>query len=159
MMCILLAFYLVNIIYILCIMTICYKCYFNFMNLLIYLQVIEVTRESPFYFQSADHDCVPACVLSLAELYDVKITLKELRKILVTNPQSGTIIGNMRNLGNIFDVQIGRLSDLSELPQHIPFIAYLRRAHAIVVLEYDPARGKVVVGDPAVGIVQIPLQA
>ncbi|SHK85662.1 cysteine peptidase family C39 domain-containing protein [Alicyclobacillus tolerans] len=117
-----------------------------------------MSNKYPFYFQSAVHDCIPACVMALADYYHVQVNLKDIRKILVTNPQHGTAIENLRNLGDILHVQLGRLVDLSELPQYIPFISYLKQAHAVVVWEYDLVKGKILIGDPAVGIVQIPIQ-
>jgi ABC-type bacteriocin/lantibiotic exporter with double-glycine peptidase domain len=109
----------------------------------------------PFHFQSAVHDCVPTCVLSLAEYYHVPVNLRELRQVLVTDPASGTPLKNLMNLQGLFQVQIGKIVELEEIPNYFPFIAYLNRGHAVVVWSYTKDAESFVVGDPETGIVEI----
>ncbi len=110
-------------------------------------------RSIPFYFQSASHDCVPACVMAIADFYQVSIALHEIRSLLVTDPVKGTVIKHMQNLGEYFQVKLGRITDLSQLPQYLPFIAYLNEQHAVVVWRtVDGKTENFQIGDPGEAI-------
>ncbi|EJY55690.1 peptidase C39 bacteriocin processing [Alicyclobacillus hesperidum URH17-3-68] len=111
----------------------------------------------PIVYQGASHDCVPACVLALGRYYGVNLNLNEVRRILVTNPINGTKLRNLDNLSTWFHVRIGKIVDTHEISVHTPFIAYLRYSHAVVIWSYLETRGKLIVGDPAAGIVEMDL--
>ena len=65
----------------------------------------------PFRFQLASNDCAPACVMSIAEFYDIAITIKEIRRRLVTDPVQGTALKQFSTgLHDLFSVEIGRQS-------------------------------------------------
>ncbi len=116
--------------------------------------IYTMKNDVPFYFQSASHDCVPACVMALGDHYHSKIDLNEIRSLLVTDPAKGTVIKNLTNLSPYFKVTLGRIVDHREIPNYTPFIAYLNQQHAVVVWGFsDAKRQSCLVGDPSVGVV------
>lgn len=112
----------------------------------------------PFFFQSAAHDCVPACVMAVSNYYRVPVNFRQLRSSLVTDPASGTTLKNMNNLDPWFKVQLGRIVNLSEIPTYTPFIAYLVHNHAVVVWGYTTDGKRLKIGDPAIGLVDMRLE-
>nr|WP_245630280.1 cysteine peptidase family C39 domain-containing protein [Alicyclobacillus acidiphilus] len=100
---------------------------------------------------------MPACVLALGEYYCLNLSLNEIRILLVTSPSSGTTLKNLYNLSPWFYVQLGRITELSEISTHTPFIAFLKHNHAVTIWGYTQDGSKLVVGDPGVGIVQMNL--
>jgi ABC-type bacteriocin/lantibiotic exporter with double-glycine peptidase domain len=114
--------------------------------------------DNPFFFQSAAHDCVPACVMAVSNYYRVPVNFRQLRSSLVTDPASGTTLKNMNNLAPWFKVQLGRIVNLSEIPTYTPFIAYLVHNHAVVVWGYTEVGNRLKVGDPAIGLVEMRLE-
>ena len=109
----------------------------------------------PFYFQSASQDCVPASVLALARYYGVPTTIRYLRSTLATDPTHGTSLGSLYSLKTMFEVQLGRITEVESIAQSMPFIAYLRHNHAIVVWGYSQDGSRLIAGDPAVGVVEL----
>ena len=115
------------------------------------------TNIKPFYFQSAAHDCVPASVMALAHYYRITINIRQLRSVLITDPSCGTELRNLNNLAPWFKVQLGRIVNLSEIQTYTPFIAYLVHNHAIVVWSHTEDGKRLMVGDPAIGLVEMRL--
>lgn len=112
----------------------------------------------PFYFQNATYDCVPACVLAMASYYQNPLSLRYIRSLLVTDPATGTVLKNVYQLKEHFHVTIGRIEDLSELPVLVPFVAYLKQNHAVVVWSIDLQKNRLTVGDPAVGLHEVSVE-
>ena len=101
---------------------------------------------------------MPACVLAISRYYGVRATIRELRRLLVTDPTQGTSLRSLQGLACWFKVELGRILDLAEIPKAAPFIAYLAHRHAIVVWGPTEDGGSLVVGDPAVGIVEMRIE-
>jgi len=113
----------------------------------------------PFYYQSASHDCVPACVMAIGEFYNVKLELNQIRNLLVTNPQTGTVIKDLHNLRASFSVKLGKITDSLQIVNNTPFIAYLNSKHAIVVWGQSKEKEtSFLVGDPSVGLVTMTVE-
>ncbi len=119
---------------------------------------MKKTIDIPFYFQSAAQDCVPACVKAVSNYYNIPIDIRRLRLVLVTDSTDGTRLKNMNNLTPWFNVQLGRIVNLDEIPTYTPFIAYLVHNHAVVVWGYTEDGRRLKVGDPAVGLVEMRLE-
>ncbi|WP_053958270.1 cysteine peptidase family C39 domain-containing protein [Sulfobacillus thermosulfidooxidans] len=113
----------------------------------------------PFHFQLASNDCAPACVLAIAEYYGISISLDELRRRLVTDPDRGTLLKYFsEGLSDIFDVSIGRQSLPRIEADLTPFIAFFsQQAHFVVV--WHVHENGVTVGDPGVGVSTLSLSA
>ena len=77
--------------------------------------IYTMKNDVPFYFQSASHDCVPACVMALGDYYHSKVDLNEIRSLLVTDPAKGTVIKNLNNLSPYFKVTLGLIVDHKEI--------------------------------------------
>jgi len=52
-------------------------------------------------------------------------------------------------------VQLGRIVNLPELPTYTPLIAYLVHHHAVVIWGYTADGKRLLVGDPAAGLVEM----
>ena len=117
--------------------------------------MLMLRQRPPFRFQVAQRDCGPACALALCEFYGVEASLADLRRRLVQDPTVGTRVSDFRdNLTDLFSVEIGRQPTGAIGEHHLPFIAFLpARQHYVVA--WEVSRGKVLVGDPGLGLVKL----
>ncbi len=105
----------------------------------------------PFRFQSSLNDCGPSCAASIAEYYHLDVDLQQLRERLLGPDGQGTTVASFTALEDIFEVELGKLVDISTLPAVTPLIAYLpNERHYVVLWEWN--KKAAIIGDPSGGI-------
>jgi len=112
----------------------------------------------PFYQQLDARDCGPACLRMIAKFYGKNYTLESLREAAHITRDGVTLMGisdaaeaiGMRSMG----VRITLKQLQEEAP--LPCIAHWKQNHFVVVCEIS-AKGKVLLADPARGMISMSL--
>jgi ABC-type bacteriocin/lantibiotic exporter with double-glycine peptidase domain len=118
--------------------------------------LLDSTR-IPFTFQNAINDCAPACVLAIADHYGANLSMRDIRERLEADPSAGVRLSAFEaGLSDVFEVQCGKLP-VAPLPEEaLPCIAYLPNELHYVTLWKRDAKGRVTIGDPALGLMKQP---
>lgn len=118
------------------------------------------SSKHPFRYQVALGDCAPACVLAVADFYDLTLSIRELRTRLNTDPLRGTTVrAFIDGLADLFEVTAGRAPEGLVPVGLVPFVAYMPKLrHFVTVWTLDERRGRVLIGDPAAGITSVSIE-
>lgn len=107
----------------------------------------------PFRYQNAINDCAPACVLALAEHYGIATSIHQLRNRLDAEATIGVRVSAFeRGLSDLFSVTTGKISKDDLGGKVLPCIAYLQDERHFVVIWKRLKNGKVLIGDPGLGL-------
>lgn len=109
----------------------------------------------PIYKQPDTMDCGPTCIRMIASYYGAQIGLEQLKELTETTREGSNLLFlskaaeqiGFRTLG--VNVNFEKLQD--EVP--LPCIAHFDQGHFVVV--YAVTRTKVIIGDPARGLVKL----
>lgn len=105
--------------------------------------------------QEYRNDCGPAALKMILRHYGVEISLEECRAEADLSPR-GTSMLDLAKIARRHGVQVqGRRfdpTDLRDVP--LPLLAYLRLRHFVVIERVDPRTGRILVKDPALGLLR-----
>lgn len=117
-------------------------------------QVVAARGDLPWVGQREEADCGPATLAMIARHHGLAVTLDELRGRVQLEERGLSLMG-LQHLAAAagLECQAVRIDEGQWADVHLPAVAHLSNGHYVVVYQYLPSR--VVLGDPAAGIVPV----